>query len=184
VNLDFSNSPGFSWYVVLLAFSGIVMAVLAVIKGNQSTGMRIFNGLVGLAFFGYAVYLAFIFQGGTYFILFKAFILPVLLVVNFFKSLGARRAAGTAAAQPAPYGAYPPAGQPGMPYPPAQAAPGMAYPPAGQPGMPYPPAPGTAYPQAAPVAPPVQAPPVQDAAAAQAVPVQQPPAAPVADAQG
>ena len=44
-----------------------------------------------MAFFGYGIYLAFIFTGGTYFILFKAFILPVVLIVNFFRSLKSRK---------------------------------------------------------------------------------------------
>ncbi|OIV39317.1 hypothetical protein BIV57_00250 [Mangrovactinospora gilvigrisea] len=71
--------------------SGVVMVVLARSGGRQSRGWRVVNALFGLAFAGYGVYLAFVFQGGTYFIFVKAFILPLLLVVNFFRSLAARR---------------------------------------------------------------------------------------------
>jgi hypothetical protein len=96
VNLDFSAQPLFSWYVVLLAVSGVAMMALAAVRSG-STGMRVFNALVGVAFLGYAIYLAFIFEGGTYFIMFKAFILPVLLIANGIKSIAARRQATEAA---------------------------------------------------------------------------------------
>ncbi|MFC1444285.1 hypothetical protein ABUW04_39265 [Streptacidiphilus sp. N1-10] len=96
MNLDFSAQPLFSWYVVLLAVSGVAMVALAAARSG-STGMRVFNALVGVAFLGYAIYLAFIFEGGTYFIMFKAFILPVLLIANGIKSIAARRQATEAA---------------------------------------------------------------------------------------
>jgi len=101
VNLDFSADPTFSWYVVLLFISGIAMIIIgAVNTGKLSVGWRIFNTLAGLGFLGYAVYLGFIFQGGHYILFFKAFILPVLLIINFIRSLAGRRKANTAAATP------------------------------------------------------------------------------------
>lgn len=102
MNLDFSADPLFSWYVVLLLFSGVAMVVMGATKaGAMSTGWRIFNVLAGIAFAGYGFYLGFLFQGGHYIIFFKAFILPVLMVVNFIRSIAARRSA--AAPRPAPY---------------------------------------------------------------------------------
>ncbi|MDH6576472.1 hypothetical protein [Kitasatospora sp. MAP5-34] len=99
MNLDFSAEPLFSWYVVLLCFSGIAMIVIGAVKSAAlSTGWRIFNVVAGLGFVGYGVYLGFIFQGGHYVIFFKAFILPVMMIVNFFRSLGAR--SKTSAPQP------------------------------------------------------------------------------------
>ena len=101
MNIDFSASPGFSAYVVLLLISGVAMLVIAALNsGGQSAGWRIFNAVVGVAFLGYGVYLAFVFTGGTYLIVFKAFILPIVLIVNFFRSLRARN---TDAAAPSPY---------------------------------------------------------------------------------
>lgn len=97
MNIDFNTDPGFSFYVVLLAASGAVMFVMAALRGS-SRGMRIANTLFGLGFMGYAFYLAFIFDGGTYFIFFKVFIVPVLLVVNTIRSISARRQAAAAQA--------------------------------------------------------------------------------------
>ncbi|MEV4616761.1 hypothetical protein AB0K43_29835 [Kitasatospora sp. NPDC049258] len=90
MNLDFTAEPLFSWYVVLLAVSGLAMVVLAIVAAGQSGGMRALNGLFGAAFLGYAVYLGFIFEGGEYRMFFQAFILPVLLIVKFVKGLSER----------------------------------------------------------------------------------------------
>ncbi|MEU3531166.1 MULTISPECIES: hypothetical protein [Streptomyces] len=131
MNLDFGAEPLFSWYVVLLFISGAAMLILGVINASGlSKGWRAFNVIAGLGFMGYGIYLGFIFQGGTYIVFFKAFILPVMVIVNFFRSLSRRKA--TPAPQPmaAPYptGApapYPMAGQQpmGAPAPQPMAAP-------------------------------------------------------------
>ncbi len=111
MNIDFANDPGFSAYVLLLMVTGIVMVVLAspVVK-NSRPWLRLFNILVGLGFFGYGFYLAFLFQGGTYFMLFKAFILPALLVIRTIQGAVMKRRAAVApvpphvaAGTPAPY---------------------------------------------------------------------------------
>lgn len=92
MNLDFGAHPVFSWYVVLLLVSGVAMAVMgATNAAGQSRGWRLFNLLAGVGFIGYGVYLGFIFQGGSYLIFFKAFILPAMLVVNFVRALLAQR---------------------------------------------------------------------------------------------
>ncbi|MFI5729058.1 hypothetical protein ACIA49_02990 [Kribbella sp. NPDC051587] len=92
MNIDFGLDPTFSWYVVLLCLSGAIMVGMALANvGGQSNGARTFSGVVGAAFLGYGVYLAFIFQGGSYMMFFQAFILPVLLVVNFVRGAMARR---------------------------------------------------------------------------------------------
>lgn len=97
MNLDFSVDPLFSWYVVLLLVSGIAMFVMAFVNtARQKLGWRIFGAVAGLGFFGYAVYLGFIFQGGSYIIFFKAFIVPVVVIANFVRSVagnGARKVA-------------------------------------------------------------------------------------------
>ncbi|MFC5662859.1 hypothetical protein ACFP3U_07660 [Kitasatospora misakiensis] len=152
MNLDFDVDPLFSWYVVLLAVSGIALLVIGAVNlGGLKVGWRILNVLVGIGFTGYAYYLAFVFEGGTYTLFFKAFILPVLLIVNAVKALVARSQAPASppyAPQGAPYpqgGQYPqPPFQQGAPYPPAAPQQPAPYPPA----APYPAAP------AAPVQPP------------------------------
>jgi hypothetical protein len=82
VNLDFSH-PGFAAYVLLLMGSGVAMIVLATPAVRQSSMvLRVLNTLVGLAYFGYGFYLAFLFTGGTYVMFFQAFVLPVLLIIR------------------------------------------------------------------------------------------------------
>src|SRR3954452_16795490 len=118
MNIDFDARPGFSIYVLLLMFSGVVMIVLAspAVK-RSSTGVRVLNGIFGAGCFGYGFYLAFIFDGGTYLIFFKAFTLPVVLIVRTIRGISTY-------SPPVPYpagasiapGTYPP--------PPGYAAPG------------------------------------------------------------
>lgn len=91
LNLDFSAEPLFSWYVLLLLVSGILMVAIGAVNfGGLSGGWRAFNVIAGVAFVGYGVYLGFIFEGGSYLILFKAFILPVVMIFNFARSFMGR----------------------------------------------------------------------------------------------
>ncbi|BCK59196.1 hypothetical protein NWFMUON74_69680 [Nocardia wallacei] len=76
----------FEVYVGMLAVSGIVMVSMAAVKGGQSETVRWFNAAFGAGYLAYAAYLAFVFEGGSYLIFFQAFILPVLMVVNFVRS--------------------------------------------------------------------------------------------------
>ncbi|MET8427053.1 hypothetical protein [Nocardia sp. NPDC004860] len=71
----------------LLALSGVIMLALAVVRQGQSGASRSINGIFGAVYLGYAFYLAFLFvDGGSYLIFFQAFILPVVMVVNFFRN--------------------------------------------------------------------------------------------------
>jgi hypothetical protein len=152
VNLDFGLDPVFSWYVLLLCLSGIVMVVLGAInKGEQSAGSRALGVLAGVAFLGYGIYLGFIFDGGSYMMFFQAFILPVLLVVNFVRAVVAKptppqpyQGGHAQQYQGVPpqqqYPGTPTQGQP-SPYDQAQPYPGtptQAQPYAGEPTQPYP----------------------------------------------
>ena len=123
VNIDFQTDPGFSAYVVLLMVSGIAMLVMASPTVKRSTtGLRALNALFGLGFLGYGFYLAFLFHGGGYFIFFKAFILPVLLILRTVRSARASRSHGLPAhtsnsafgrhASPSQPGVVAPVGQP------------------------------------------------------------------------
>ncbi|WP_067837015.1 hypothetical protein [Nocardia lijiangensis] len=76
----------FNWYVGLLAISGIAMIAMALMENGQSSASRTMNGIFGPLYLGYAVYLAFLFDGSSYLIFFHAFILPVLMVVNYFRN--------------------------------------------------------------------------------------------------
>ncbi|MER7707979.1 hypothetical protein ABTX81_34445 [Kitasatospora sp. NPDC097605] len=110
MNLDFDVEPLFSWYVVLLAISGIALLVIGAVNlGGLKIGWRILNVLAGLGFTGYAYYLAFVFEGGEYTLFFKAFILPVVLIANAVKALVSRSQAP--AAPPVPATQYPQGGQ-------------------------------------------------------------------------
>jgi hypothetical protein len=115
VNIDFQAEPLFSAYVLLLMFSGITIK-------RSTMGLRVLNAVFGVAFLGYGFYLAFLFHGGSYFILFKAFILPVLLIVRTIKGARARSQQRPAyASGPVPQQAAAPAAepvaQPGAPLP-------------------------------------------------------------------
>ena len=122
MNIDFSADPTFSAYVLLLMFSGIVLVVMASPVVKRSTlPLRLLNGVLGLAFFGYGFYLTFLFDGGSYLLLFKAFLLPAVLVLRTIQRavVGRRPVAPpvpphVAAGTPAPYPTFdqPPAEQP------------------------------------------------------------------------
>ncbi|NKY87090.1 hypothetical protein [Nocardia veterana] len=76
----------FNWYVALLAISGITMIAMASVRTGQSSGSRSLNAIFGTVYLCYAGYLAFLFDGGSYLIFFHAFLLPVVMVVNFFRN--------------------------------------------------------------------------------------------------
>lgn len=101
-NLDFTDHAGFSWYCILLLVSGAALVVLGPARGlNKAT--RVLNLVFGLGFLGYGIYLTFFFGGGSYVIFFKAFIAPVVLIVNSIREMraaGLRRAAKPQAMPP------------------------------------------------------------------------------------
>ncbi len=96
----------FNAYTILLMLSGLLLVVLGAAVGGQGTGSRVLSVLIGIAFFGYGFYLAFIFTGGEYRVFYYAFVVPVLVV---FRIVQARRAnkARVGAAAPANATAYP-----------------------------------------------------------------------------
>jgi hypothetical protein len=102
------SGGSFDGYMVALTISGLILLVLA-IGGffKESKGARIFSGVVGLAFLGYAFYLFFIFTGGTVFISYYVFIVPVILIVNLFRSRKEKQQAADAQVAAASYGAGP-----------------------------------------------------------------------------
>jgi len=120
LNIDFAHNAAFSTYVLLLIATGIVMvAIGGPIVRKQTRLQRSLNIAFGIGFLAYGFYLAFLFKGGTYFIFFKAFLLPVLLIA---RTIRGARAVKTPAGQPMHY-SYPPTAlpagypQPGFPQP-------------------------------------------------------------------
>ena len=85
-NIDFQVDPTFSTYVVALLGSGIILLLMAAIGFGASAGARVLNAIVGLAMLGYGVYLGFIFTGVEYWMAYYVFIVPVLLIINVFRS--------------------------------------------------------------------------------------------------
>ena len=78
-------------YLAALVVSGVIMVVLAATGfGASGTLVRILNGLFGVGFLGYAVYLLFFFPGGDFPVFFYAFILPVIMLIQAFKTRAAR----------------------------------------------------------------------------------------------
>ncbi|MET8542124.1 hypothetical protein ABZW03_15920 [Kitasatospora sp. NPDC004799] len=184
-NLDFSADPLFSWYVVALALSGAILTVFGAVAGRMKAGMRVLNIVIGLGFLGYAYYLAFVYDGVTYTIFYKVFILPVLMIIASVKALVERsnakqqQAAQAAAAfdPNAPQAPFNPNAQfnpnaPQAPYNPN--APQAPYAP--QPGAPVPPPAGAPVPPqgAAPYQPGLPPQPVADNPYAQPQPPRHP----------
>src|SRR4051812_19836085 len=122
MNIDFSHHAGFSAYVLLLMFSGVVMVFMASpVVRSESALLRLLNVTFGLGFIGYGCYLAFVFQGGTYIIFFKAFILPVLMIIRTARTASRPTPAGAAVGTPQyPQAQYPQAQYPQAQYPQAQ----------------------------------------------------------------
>ncbi len=78
----------FLLYSVLLAVSGLIMLAFAITGfGAPTVGARLLNGLFGLGFVGYSVYLLFIFDGGSFAMFWYAFIVPILAIVQAVKSM-------------------------------------------------------------------------------------------------
>jgi hypothetical protein len=95
----------FHVYVLFLILSGIAMLVLASVRTGQTKLLRIWNAIAGAGFTIYGLYLLIFFHGGSYRIFFYVFILPIMLIVRFFRERSAYQARQqAAAAQRAPSG--------------------------------------------------------------------------------
>jgi hypothetical protein len=132
----------FHIYELFLIVSGVVMLVMAGIGSRRSPALRIWNGILGAAFTAYGLYLLLFFKGGHYFLFFYVFILPILMVVRFFRDRSSMQAAQRAGfqgppgyGQPPAYGPPPGYGQPTFGQPPTYPQqPGYGQPPSyGQP---------------------------------------------------
>ena len=79
-------------YVLFLVLSGIAMLVMASVKTGQTASRRVWNAVFGAGFTLYGLYLLLFFNSGHYLIFFCAFILPILMIVRFFRDRSAFRA--------------------------------------------------------------------------------------------
>jgi len=89
-NIDFQADSTFSIYVVALLGSGLILLLMAAIGFGATAGSRILNAIIGLAMIGYGVYLGFIFESGSYWMSYYVFAVPVLLIINIFRSRKAK----------------------------------------------------------------------------------------------
>jgi hypothetical protein len=81
----------FHFYVAFLILSGVAMLVIAGVKSGQRKTRRIWNAIFGAVFTIYGLYLLLFFRGGHYFLFFYAFILPILMIVQFMRDRSAAR---------------------------------------------------------------------------------------------
>lgn len=125
----------FNTYVILLAIAGVAMLVVACLPFPQGKASRIIGGLLGVGFLGYAIYLEFIFDGGSFAMFYYVFILPFVYIARVVKAYADRRRQQDAARMQG----YPPVGygQPGSYGPPPT---GTAHQPGAVPPPPPPPA--------------------------------------------
>ena len=93
----------FNVYIFFLIASGVAMLVMGGLRLPYARRSRVLNFILGAAFVIYGLYLLLFFTGGHVFIFFYAFILPILMVVRFFRERTAYRSRG--ATEPS----YPPA---------------------------------------------------------------------------
>lgn len=113
--IDVNNHGVFYTYAVFLVLSGIAMLVIAGIRSSQRRARRAWSGILGAGFTIYGLYLLLFFQGGHYILFFYAFILPILVIVQFFRDRSAARArlqAGAFQGPPPGYGQPSGYGQP------------------------------------------------------------------------
>ena len=95
----------FNVYVFFLIASGVVMLVMGSLRAPYAKRRRVWNLVLGAGFTLYGLYLLLFFQGGHYILFFYAFVLPVLMVVRFFRDRAAYQAV-TRQAGPVPPAGY------------------------------------------------------------------------------
>ena len=96
----------FHIYVLFLILSGAAMLVMAAIKTGPRPARRILSAVLGTGFTIYGLYLLLFFHGGHYVFFFYVFVVPILMVIRFFRD----RAAYQAQQQPVGFQAPPPPG--------------------------------------------------------------------------
>ncbi|MFF2554566.1 hypothetical protein ACFVUS_26435 [Nocardia sp. NPDC058058] len=67
--------------------SGIVLVGLAFAASGLALVRRVLNGLIGVGFIGYAIYLGAVFEGGQYTVFWGVFILPVTMLIDSVRTM-------------------------------------------------------------------------------------------------
>jgi hypothetical protein len=78
----------FDVYVLFLILSGIAMLVMAFIRTDYAKRRQVLNFILGAGFLIYGLYLLLVFNGGHYLLFYYVFVLPILMIVNFFRDRG------------------------------------------------------------------------------------------------
>ena len=77
----------FMTYVIALGVSGALLILVALVGFGSTVASRVISGLVGLAFAGYAIYLQFFLaDDATFNMYYYAFIVPILVLIQVFRS--------------------------------------------------------------------------------------------------
>jgi hypothetical protein len=77
----------FMTYVIALGVSGALLLLVAIIGFGSTVASRVISALVGLAFAGYAIYLQFFMaDDATFNMYYYAFIVPILVLIQVFRS--------------------------------------------------------------------------------------------------
>ena len=92
------NDTTFDIYALFLLFSGAALILLTFLRGRHPY-YRILNGIVGAAFLVYGIYLLVFFHGGTVTVFWYVFIVPILLIVRYFRGRSAVTRADVEATQ-------------------------------------------------------------------------------------
>ena len=96
----------FHIYVLFLILGGIAMLVMASVKTGQTTTRRVWSAVFGVGFTVYGLYLLLFFQSGHYLIFYYVFILPILMIVRFFRDRSAFQARQESTAFQGPHPGY------------------------------------------------------------------------------
>jgi hypothetical protein len=118
-------------YVLFLIASGVAMLVMAGVKNGLAAARKVWYFVLGGGFTVYGLYLLLFFRHGHYLFFYYAFILPVVMAVQFFRDRSANQARRQKSAfQAAPGYGQPQAGgqQPGYAQPQGYGQPGYAQP--------------------------------------------------------
>jgi hypothetical protein len=98
----------FHVYVLFLILSGIAMLVMAFVRTDYAKRRQVLNFILGAGFTVYGLYLLLVFKGGHYLLFYYVFVLPVLMIYQFFRDRARAKARQASANQAGP--GYPPAG--------------------------------------------------------------------------
>jgi hypothetical protein len=78
----------FDVYVLFLILSGVTMLVMAFVRTDYAKRRQALNFVLGAGFTIYGLYLLLFFNGGHYIFFYYVFVLPVFMVVQFFRDRG------------------------------------------------------------------------------------------------